>query len=141
MTTASPEDAYALIGDPHDSKRRTIGLPANVCASGYAEAFENCLPTLQAANDVAARSTSQGFGLAFSDLTGHRLPSTLVSRMNDVEQVTFVPSFLLGCFVSYILYPPDLIVYYSAPEYLARTTPASGQTEFHLLRQCGITVG
>ena len=112
------------------SKRRTIGLIRNVCASGYAEAFENCLPTLQAANDVAARSTSQGFGLAFSDLTGHRLPSTLVSRMNDVEQVTFVPSFLLGCFVSYILYPPDLIVYYSAPEYLARTTPASGQTEF-----------
>ncbi|CAN5730959.1 hypothetical protein BH23CHL4_BH23CHL4_25630 [soil metagenome] len=125
LTTASPEDAYALISDPHELKRRTIDLVRGICASGYADAFADYLPTLQTANDLAARSASQGFGLAFSELTGNRLPSILVSRMNDVEQVTFVPSFFLGCFVSYILYPPNLIVFYSAPEYLARTTPAS----------------
>jgi ArsR family transcriptional regulator len=127
LTTASPEDAYALIADPHELKRRTIGLVRNICGSGYADEFEYNLPTLKAANDLAARSTNQGFGLAFSELTGNRLPSTLVSRMNDVERVTFVPSYYLGVFVSYILSPPDLIVYYSAPEYLARTTPVTRQ--------------
>lgn len=125
LTTASPEDAYALISDPHELKRRTIGLVRSICGSGYADAFAESLPTLQSAKELASRSASQGFGMAFSDLTGNRLPSTLVSRMNDVEHVTFVPSFFLGCFVSYILYPPNLIVYYSAPEFLARTTPSS----------------
>jgi DNA-binding transcriptional ArsR family regulator len=127
LTTATPEDAYELIGDPQELKRRTIGLVRNICASGYADAFESNLPTLKAANELAARSTSQGFGPAFSELTGNRLPSTLVSRMNDIERVTFVPSYFLGVFVSYILSPPDLIVYYGAPEYLARATPVSRQ--------------
>jgi DNA-binding transcriptional ArsR family regulator len=125
LTTAAPEDAYELIRNPRELKQRTIGLIRSICASGYADEFEHNLPTLRAANDLAARSTSQGFGLAFSELTGNRLPSTLVSRMNDVERVTFVPSYYLGVFVSYILSPPDLIVYYSAPEYLARTTPVT----------------
>jgi DNA-binding transcriptional ArsR family regulator len=125
LTTASPEDAYDLIGNPQELKGRTIGLVRNICASGYADAFEDNLPTLKAANELAVRSTSQGFGLAFSELTGNRLPSTLVSRMNDVERVTFVPSYFLGVFVSYILSPPDLIVYYGAPEYLARAMPVA----------------
>ena len=123
LTTASPEDAYELISNPRELKQRTISLIRSICASGYADAYETSLPTLKAANELAARSTNQGFGLAFSELTGNRLPSTLVSRMNDVERVTFVPSYFLGVFVSYILSPPNLIIYYGAPEYLARATP------------------
>jgi len=132
LTTASPEDAYALIVDSHDLKRRTIGLINSICVSGYADSLEANRSTLQQARDNAERSASPGFGLAFSELTGNRLPSTLVSRISDVERVTFCPSFYLGEFVSYILYPPDLIVYYSAPEYLARTQPAIQPNGRHL---------
>lgn len=121
LTTASPEDSYALITDPAELKRRTIGLIGSICRSGYAEKFEENLPTLRHARQHAERFSGQGFGIAFSDLTGNRLPSSLITRINDVEKVIFCPSFYLGHFVSYILYPPELIVYYSAPDYLVRS--------------------
>ncbi|MGE3798374.1 MAG: ArsR/SmtB family transcription factor, partial [Thermomicrobiales bacterium] len=57
------------------------------------------------------------------DLTGNRLPSSLVSRISDLERVIFCPTMYLGAFVSYIIAPPDVIVYYSAPEYLKRAHP------------------
>jgi DNA-binding transcriptional ArsR family regulator len=127
LTTATPEDTLALLENPADLKARTIRLIHSICESGYSEAFDEHLSTLERARDIAERQASPGFGLAFSELTGNRLPATLAARMNEIERVTFCPSFYLGCFVSYILYSPDLIVYYGAPEYLKRMhAPVNG---------------
>ncbi len=62
--------------------------------------------------------------MAFADLTGNRLPATLVSRLNDVACVTFCPSYHLGSFVSYILYPPDLVVFFDAPRLVSQAATA-----------------
>jgi DNA-binding transcriptional ArsR family regulator len=69
--------------------------------------------------------------MAFADLTGNRLPSTLVSGLNDVEQVAFCPSYHLGSFVSYVLYPPALVVFFGAPELLARSHPPVNGSNGH----------
>ena len=68
------------------------------------------------------RDRSQGgFAPTFVELTENRLPSTLVAGVHDVECVTFSPSYHLGSYVSYTIYAPDLVVYFSAPLYLERT--------------------
>jgi DNA-binding transcriptional ArsR family regulator len=123
LTTASPEDTYEIISDAAELKRRTVGLFSRICNGSYIRDFVANRQTLEQARTVAERTSNLGFGLAFSELTGNRLPSTLVSRISDVERVIFCPTMYLGQFVSYIVSPPDVIVYYSAPEYLKRTQP------------------
>jgi DNA-binding transcriptional ArsR family regulator len=54
------------------------------------------------------------------------MPSTLISGANSVEQVTFCPTYHLGSFISYTVYSPDLIVYFSAPDFIQRLRPANG---------------
>jgi DNA-binding transcriptional ArsR family regulator len=41
--------------------------------------------------------------------------------VHDVECVTFCPTYHLGSFISYTVYPPDLVVYFSAPLYVQRS--------------------
>ncbi len=85
LTTASPEDVYALVLDPADLKRRTIGLIQGVWDAGYAADYAKHHEILEKAAEFACKTTSQGFGLAFPELTGNRLPAPLVSRLNDIE--------------------------------------------------------
>ncbi|MGH2560826.1 MAG: ArsR/SmtB family transcription factor, partial [Thermomicrobiales bacterium] len=40
--------------------------------------------------------------------------------------VAFCPAYHLGSFVSYVLYPPALVVFFGAPELLARSQPRNG---------------
>jgi DNA-binding transcriptional ArsR family regulator len=120
LTTATADDVLALIATPTTLKDRTIELIRGIWDRVYAEAYAEQLPVLMQAAELAVAATRQGFGPAFSELTGNRLPSTLVSGLNDVECVTFCPSYHLGSFVSYILYPPDLVVFFGAPELVAR---------------------
>ena len=44
----------------------------------------------------------------------------MISGANEVEYVTYCPTYHLGSFISYTVYPPDLIVYFSAPEFIER---------------------
>ncbi len=120
LTTATTDEVLALIAQPTELMERTIGLIRGIWDHVYADAYAEQLPVLTQASDLAAASTRQGFGPAFSELTGNRLPSTLIAGLNDVECVTFCPSYHLGSFVSYILYPPDLVVFFGAPELVAR---------------------
>ena len=120
LTTAAADDVLALVADPASLKERTIGLISGIWDQVYADAYAERLPTLEQAADLAVAATRQGFGPAFSELTGNRLPSTLVAGLNEVECVTFCPSYHLGSFVSYILYPPDLVVFFGAPELVGR---------------------
>jgi DNA-binding transcriptional ArsR family regulator len=126
LTTASADEVLALIADPEVLKLRTIALIEGIWTRVYADAFAERLPVLKKAAGLAVSATRQGFGPAFSDLTGNRLPSTLVTGLNHVECVTFCPSYHLGAFVSYILYPPDLVVFFGAPELVARMTATAG---------------
>jgi DNA-binding transcriptional ArsR family regulator len=123
LTTAHIEDVIALISDPVELKRRTISLIRGIWEFGYAEEFEAALPTLREAAALAERTAGRGFGMAFADLTGNRLPATLVAGLNDVESVTFCPTMHLGSFVSYVLFPPTLVVFFGAPELIERLQP------------------
>lgn len=123
LTTATADDVVALVSDPEQLKARTIGLLQGLWDHVYADAYAERKSDLEQAAALAVAATRQGFGPAFSELTGNRLPSTLISGLNEVECVTFCPSYHLGTFVSYIMYPPDLVVFFGAPELLDRQLP------------------
>lgn len=124
LTTATADDVVELVFHPDVLKARTIALLRGLWDYVYASEYVERLVDLETAADLAITATRQGFGPAFSELTGNRLPSTLVAGLNDVECVTFCPSFHLGSFVSYIIYPPDLVVFFGAPELLDRQAPS-----------------
>jgi DNA-binding transcriptional ArsR family regulator len=124
LTTADADEAVGLILDSTELKRRTVGLIRGIWEQAYAAEFATCLPTLREAARLARSVGPRGFGLAFADLTGSRLPSTLLTGVGDVRRVAFCPSAHLGSFVSYILHPPDLIVFFDGPNWLERSSGA-----------------
>jgi len=128
VTTATSDDVIALVAEPAVLKERTLTLIRGIWDQVYGTEFQNRLPMLTVAARLAEPERDRGFGQAFANLTGSRLPSTLLSGLNDVECVTFCPSAHLGSFVSYIRYPPDLVVFFGAPDWIARAA-ASGRHE------------
>ena len=123
LTTASIDDAMDLVGNAAELKRRTIALIQGVWDAAYAEEFTNRLPALREATALAEQMAGRSFGTAFADLTGNRVPSTLAAAWNDIESVTFCPSYHLRSFVSYVLYKPVLVVFFGAPELIERSRP------------------
>ncbi len=121
LTTADADQVLPLLLDPAHLRARTLGLFRGLWETVYRDEWERRLPELTAAADVASGAADRGFAMAFADLTGSRLPSTLVPGLNEVARVAFCPSAHLGSFVSYILYPPDLVVFFGAPALLARS--------------------
>ncbi len=114
LTTADADVVVQLVLNPAELKRRTIRLIRGIWDSVYREEFEKRRPELDEAVRVARNEASRGFGLAFAELTGNRLPSTLAAGLNQVASVTFCPSAHIGAFVSFISYPPDLVIFFSA---------------------------
>jgi DNA-binding transcriptional ArsR family regulator len=121
LTTALIDDVLPLLADAEELKARTIGLIDGVWTQVLGPEYERHLPELQEAVNRAARSGSAGFAPTFVELTENRLPSALVAGVQEVECVTFCPSYHLGSFISYTIYPPELVVYFSAPLYLERS--------------------
>lgn len=126
LTTADTNDALALMLRPELLKMRTIRLIRGVWESFYAEEYAAREESLREAERAARTAASKGFGLAFAELTGNRLPATLAAGLNTVANVTFCPSAHLGDFISYITYPPDLVVFFPAQQ-------VSGETTIHEL--------
>lgn len=114
LTTADGDEVVRILLDPAQLKERTIGLIEGIWDSFYREEFEAQAGMLREAERIARSIAHRGFGLAFADLTGNRLPATLAAGLNTVAQVTFCPSAHLGEFVSYITYPPHLVVFFAA---------------------------
>lgn len=114
LTTADGAEVLALLLHPESLKVRTIRLIRNIWDSFYKDEFEARTDMLREAERVGRAIASRGFGLAFADLTGNRLPATLAAGLNTVAQVTFCPSAHLGEFVSYITYPPELVIFFPA---------------------------
>jgi DNA-binding transcriptional ArsR family regulator len=48
------------------------------------------------------------------------LPSTLAAWLPEVERVAFCPSPHVGSFISYIFFPPDLVIFFNGLQYLER---------------------
>lgn len=120
ITTARLEDAQALVEDAPALKARTMGLYRGVWEALYQEEYAARLPILAEAARSAEPVLERGFVPAFEELTGNRPPPALLGRLDEVRCASFCPSPHLGDFVSYILYPPDLVVFFGAPELLAR---------------------
>jgi len=120
LTTATAAEVIPLVAEPYRLKERTLRLLRGVWEGVYRDEFAARLPTLREAAGRAHPAVDRGVGLAFADLTGNRLPAPLVTRLGDIGRVTFCPSAHLGTFVSYMLYPPDLVVFFDAPALLAR---------------------
>ena len=127
LTTALIDDVLPLFDEPERLKTRTVRLLRGVWDQIYREDFARNRPMLERAAELAAATTGLGFAPAFVELTGNRLPSSLIAGLADVEAVTFIPLAHLGSFVSYELFGSDLIVYFSGPDYTAsRARGASG---------------
>jgi len=120
LTTATAEEVLPLLLDPDRLKTRTLDLLRGVWETVSRDDYAARRPELREAARLAQPAADRGLGLAFADLTGNRLPATLVGGLTDVECIAFCPSAHLGTFVSYILYPPDLVVFFGAPELIAR---------------------
>lgn len=120
LTTASLDDALALVEDAPGLKRRTVDLFVGLWEHGYGEDFAANQGLLREAARAAAPIANRPFADAFVALTGGLPPAAIDERLGEVRRVAFCPSAHLGSFPSYILYPPDLVVDYGAPEFLAR---------------------
>ena len=126
LTTASGDEVMDLLNNPELLKTRTVRLIQGIWDAGYAAEYTERLPALREAAALATGTAGFGFALAFVELTGNRMPSTLISGANSVEHVTFCPTYHLGSFISYTVYSPDLIVYFSAPDFIQRLRPDFG---------------
>jgi DNA-binding transcriptional ArsR family regulator len=119
LTTADAQEVVTLIRDPESLKWRTMRLIRGVWDAVYRDEYEQRRPELEEAERIARIEAGRGFGMAFAELTGNRLPSTLAAGLNQVASVTFCPSAHIGAFVSYVSYPPDLVIFFSAQNVLA----------------------
>jgi len=114
LTTADGTEVLDLLLRPENLKMRTIRLIRTLWDDFYQDEYDAREGMLKDAEKVARSIASRGFGLAFADLTGNRLPATLAAGLNTASHVTFCPSAHLGDFVSYITYPPELVIFFSA---------------------------
>lgn len=119
LTTASGEEVFELICDAERLKQRTIRLIRGVWDVAYREEFGRLQPRMQEAGRIAHSSAGKGLTTAFGELTGNRVPSTLAAGLSKAARVTFVPSMHLGSFMSFVIYPPDVIIFFSAENILS----------------------
>jgi DNA-binding transcriptional ArsR family regulator len=112
LTTADADEVMELVAKPDDLKKRTIRLISGIWEHVYRSEYLARKQELEEAERVARVASTRGFGMAFAELTGNRLPATLAAGLNNVARVTFCPSAHLGAFVSYISYSPDLVVFF-----------------------------
>lgn len=119
ITSADLSEVADLIVQPQELKTRTLRLIDSFWQHGYGEVYERELPNLRRAVRHAQSLAHPVVQVAFSELTGHRLPDEVAAHLADVERVTFCPSIHLGSFVQYIFYQPELILYFNPQTVLA----------------------
>lgn len=122
LTTATMDETLALLAQPTILKRRTIDLFTGVWEEAYRSDFEANLPALREAVRLGKSALGRDFVDTFTILTGHRPSASLLHWIPEVERVMFCPNAHLGANGSMILYPPDLIVDFGAPEFLIRSS-------------------
>ncbi len=113
ITRANLDEVIDLLMAPEQLKTRTVRLIERFWNECYGPEHERALPDLRHAVRQASGRTYPSVESAFTDLSGHRLPEEVRSALDHVERVTFCPSYHLGEFVQFILYPPELILYFN----------------------------
>ncbi len=120
ITRAKLADIVALAMDPAAMKAKTLALYDAYEERFHAADFAASLEPLHGAAERAERLHESHLDAAFADMTGNRLPPEIEHAAREVERATFVPCVHLGPFLSYVLYPPELIVYFDATRPLGR---------------------
>ncbi|HEV2129374.1 MAG TPA: metalloregulator ArsR/SmtB family transcription factor [Thermomicrobiales bacterium] len=118
ITTACGEEVLKLVLDSIQLKDRTIRLIRGVWEIAFESEYMRFRDSLEAAGRIAQEAAGRGLTAAFGELTGNRVPSTLAAGLGSAARVTFVPSMHLGSFMSYMVYPPDVIIFFSAQRVL-----------------------
>jgi DNA-binding transcriptional ArsR family regulator len=128
ITRADLDEVVDLVLAPEQLKSRTVNLVRRFWQDAYGAEFERAMPEMRRALRQARSTTYPGVGVAFSELSGHRLPEEVQLALPHVERVTFCPSYHLGNFVQFILYPPELILYFNCQRASAVTQPEQDST-------------
>jgi DNA-binding transcriptional ArsR family regulator len=118
ITTASGEEVLELVFDSAQLKARTIRLIRGTWELAYESEYMRFRERMEEVGRIALAAASRGLTTAFTELTGNRVPSTLAAGLNSAARVTFVPSMHLGSFMSFVVYPPDVIIFFSAQRVL-----------------------
>ncbi len=119
ITTANGDEVLHLLLDSSQLKSRTIRLIRGIWDLAYETEYHRHRDRLREADRVAQAASAKGLTTAFAELTGNRVPTTLAAGLGKAARVTFVPSMHLGSFMSYVLYPPDVIIFFSAEHVLS----------------------
>lgn len=126
ITTANGEEALELLLDTQLLKSRTIRLISGIWDMAYEAEYLRLHERMEEAGRVAEKAAAKGLTTAFGELTGNRVPSTLAAGLGKAARVTFVPSMHLGSFMSFVIYPPDVIIFFSAERVLGGNLLAAG---------------
>jgi DNA-binding transcriptional ArsR family regulator len=119
ITTANGDEVLRLALDSDLLKSRTLRLIRGVWELGYEAEYVRNRERMREAGRLAHAAAAKGLTTAFGELTGNRVPTTLAAGLGKAARVTFVPSMHLGSFMSYVLYPPDVIIFFSAEHVLS----------------------
>lgn len=123
ITRADIDEVVRLVLAPEQLKERTVRLLERFWWELYEAEFARVLPVMRRAVRQARATTFSSVATAFEELSGHRLPDEVQMALPRVERVTFCPSYYLGNFVQFILYPPELILYFNCQRTSAATQP------------------
>lgn len=129
ITRANLAAIVALAMHPADLKAKTLALYDRYEEQFHAADFAAAREPLHGAAERAERLHESYLDEAFADMTGNRLPPEIEQAAREVERATFVPCAHLGPFLSYVLYPPELIVYFDATRPLGRPARNGRLTE------------
>lgn len=124
ITRADLSEVVDLVLAPEQLKARTVSLIEHFWDDCYRDEFARALPEMRRAIRQARSTTYPNVSTAFEELSGHRLPEEVQFTLAHVERVTFCPSYHLGNFAQFILYPPELILYFNCQRTSAVTQPA-----------------
>lgn len=121
ITRADLDEAASLVTSPAHLRERTIALIDGFWRQCYRTEYERQFDELQRAVRHAQAAAHPVVQIAFAELTGHRLPDEVIAVLPDIERVAYCPSTHLGDFVQFILYPPELILFFNPKTVLGQT--------------------
>lgn len=123
ITRAELDEAAALVTSPRQLKDRTIALLHGFWTQGFGDEYARRASDLEAAVEIGRSVQHPVVEVTFSELTGQQLPAEISAALVGVRRVTFCPSPFLGDFVQYILYHPELILYFNTEHLAASDAP------------------
>lgn len=128
MTTADPVEAVALLLAPEELRRRTLDVLARFWEEHYATECAAHAAVRAAAVAHGREAGYRDLSRAFTEVTGMRLPDELSGRqsLNRIARVIFCPAAHLARYLSYVAYPPELLIFFDARR-LASAPPAAGR--------------